>query len=327
MPTHTFTVFQWSGTGYNSQYNSSSTATFNDDDASVGGSSDGNETVSIDGGATNVTGGSPYKISVNFTDTNGDAHVEDFNFFYTADGGWYFAPENGSAFTEGATLGNYQSHTVGWDYSEVVCFAAGTLITTKRGPVAVEDLVSGDLVLNKDDEYQPLVLNMRRDLAQADLEENNKLRPIRISAGALGKGLPKRDLLVSRQHRLMVNSKIAERMFGTTEALIAAVKLTGLPGIFVDRDVKTISYHHLLFDAHEVIFAEDTPAESLFTGAEALKTLAPEAREEIMTLFPQIANMKASEPAGHIPSPRNQKRLVERHSRNEQPMINRELQP
>lgn len=321
MPTHTMQAFQWSGTGYNAQYNTSHTAVFNDDDDSVDGNGDNNETVSIDGGSANITGGSPYKISINFTDADGNDHVEDFNFFYTSDGGWYFVPQEGSEFTEGATLGYYQSHSVGWDYDEVVCFTAGTLIATKNGKVAIENLCAGDLVLTSNGEYKPLVMNMCRTLSADDLNKNHTMRPVRITAGALGNGLPTRDLLVSRQHRMMVQSKIAERMFGSAEALVSAVKLTILPGIFIERDSAPVTYHHLLFETHEVIFAEDAPSESLFTGEEALKTLVPEAREEILSLFPEIGEMVESTPARHIPSPRNQKRLIARHYNNHQPVL------
>lgn len=323
MPTYTMTVFQWSGTGYRAQYNESKEATFTDDDDSVDGRSDNNETVSIDGGDDNVTSGSPYKIAVSFTDTEGNDHVEDFNFFYTSDGGWHFAPQAGSEFTEGATLGSYQSHSVGWDYDEVVCFAAGTLIRTKHGLVPVEDLKAGDLVLTSDERYQPLTMNMSRHLAAADLQENEKLRPVRICAGALGHGLPHRDLLISRQHRMLVHSKLAERMFGEPQALVSAIKLTALPGIFVDYDVETVAYHHLLFQNHEVIFAEGAPSESLFTGSEAMKTLAPDAQEEVLTLFPEIAEMQASEPAFFIPTSKEQKHLVTRHAQKARHVLER----
>ncbi|MDC0736813.1 Hint domain-containing protein [Cognatishimia sp. SS12] len=321
MPQYTMTVFQWSGTGYNATYNESHTAVFNDDDASVGGSSDSNETVSIDGGSANVTGGSPYKISINFRDTDNNKHVEDFNFFYTPDGGWYFAPQEGSAFTEGARLGRYQSHSTGWDYDEVVCFAAGTLIRTKKGDIAVEDLIAGDQVLTHNGHARRLVMNMRRELQATHLADNPKLRPIRIVAGALGGGLPKRDLLVSRQHRMLVQSRIAERMFGTSETLVSAIRLTALPGIFVDTEAESVAYHHLLFDQHEVIFAEGAPSESLLTGAEALKTISPDAREEILALFPEIGAMAEAAPARVIATPRNQRRLVARHKRNNQPLL------
>ncbi len=321
MPTYTMEVFRWSGTGYNAQYNTSYTATFNDDDDSVGGSSDSDETVSIDGGTAGSTNGSPYKIAISFTDTEGNSHVEDFNFFHTSDGGWHFAAEPDSAFTTGATLGSYQSHSVGWDYDEVVCFAAGTRIQTSFGEVPVEDLVSGDLIKTSDGSFKPLAMNLCRSVDFKLLQKNEKLLPVRITSGALGNGLPTRDLLVSRQHRLLISSKISERMFGEKETLIAAIRLTALPGIFVDTEIKAVSYHHLLFDTHEVIFAEGAPSESLYSGAEALQTLAPEARAEILQLFPEFTKMQTKgAPARLIPSAKDQKKLVERHAANAQPL-------
>ena len=41
-------------------------------------------------------------------------------------------------------------------------------------------------------------------------------------------------------------------MFGTSEALIAAIKLTALPGIYVDEEASEVEYFHILFDSHEV---------------------------------------------------------------------------
>lgn len=323
MPEYTMEVFRWSGTYYNATYNQSYTATFQDNDGDVGGGSDGDEQVSIDSGGYNGTNSQPYSIQVSFTDVDGNDHVETFNFFHTSDGGWYFAPLPGSEFTVGATLGSYQSHTVGWSYSDVVCFASGTLIATETGARSVEDLIAGDRLVTKSDDLQPLILNMSRRLSAKDLQDNPKLRPVRISAGALGKGMPSRDLLVSRQHRMLISSKIAMRMFGKPEVLISAIKLTDLPGIYIDESVTSVTYHHLLMESHQVIFAENAPAESLLTGEEALQTLAPEALEELQALFPELKEMKSDAPASLIPSAKNQKRLVARHGQNRQPLHSR----
>lgn len=323
MPEYTMEVFRWTGTYYNATYNESYTATIRDDDDDYEGRRDSDERVSIDGGDFNSTNSNPYSIQVNFTDVDGNDHVETFNFFHTSDGGWYFAPLPGSEFTVGATLGRYQSHTTGWAYSDVVCFAAGTLIATETGDRPVEDLIAGDLLVTKSDNLQPLVLNMSRQLSKRDLKENPKLYPVRISAGALGKGLPSRDLLVSRQHRMLVSSKIATRMFGKPDVLVAAIKLTELPGIYIDESVTSVTYHHLLMEAHQVIFAENAPAESLLTGEEAMQTLAPEAVEELQLLFPELGEMKTDDPASLIPSAKNQKRLVARHGQNRQPLHSR----
>lgn len=320
MPQHTMEVFRWSGTGYRATYNESHTAVYQDDDGFAEGNRDSDERVSIDGGSFLNTNSHPYSIQVSFTDVNGVDHVETFNFFHTSDGGWYFAPLADSAFTVGATLGSRQSYSIGWSYSDVVCFASGTKIETPDGVKPVETLIDGDLILTRDAGAKPLILNMSRILSRDALEENPKLFPVRISAGALGEGLPRRDLLVSRQHRMLITSKIAERMFGAPEVLISAIRLTDLPGIFVDEDVQSVTYHHLLLEDHQIIFAEGAPAESLLTGEEAMQTLAPEQLEELQILFPELQSMTAANPASKIPTAKSQRKLVARHGQNQQPL-------
>lgn len=313
MPSYTVEAFRWSGTGYNAQYNTSYTATFTDDDGASQGSGDGDEQVQIDGGAVNGTLGSPYKIAISFTDTNGDSHVEDFNFFYTSDGGWHFIAEPGSEFTVGATLGSYQSHTVGWDYDEVVCFVQGTLIQTPNGPKPVQQLKAGDFVTCHDGTAKPLRVVLSRRFRRNQLEQNEKLRPVRITAGALGLGLPERDLLVSRQHRMLIKSRISERLFGQEESLVAAVKLTELPGIYIETTPRPISYFHIGFDTHDIVYAEGAPAESLLHGAEEFDRLIPDAQQELAWLLPGCVPENDIVAHQDIPSLDLQKTIVAKH--------------
>ena len=207
----------------------------------------------------------------------------------------------------------------------IPCFVWGTLIQTAHGEVPIEDLSEGDDIttLCLAGELQQ-TRKLRRIFRRQVPTTNPKLRPIRIMARALGNGLPKRDLLVSRQHRMLVQSKIAERMFGTSEVLIPAIKLTALPGIFVEDDLATVEYFHLLFDQHEVIYAEGAPTESLFTGPEALKAISPQAREEILSIFPEISEEDyAPEPARYIPDGKRQKQLIARHAKNGKSLLYR----
>lgn len=171
----------------------------------------------------------------------------------------------------------------------VVCFAQGTQILTRNGQVTVDDLKVGDLVLTMDNGYQPIRWIGSRTLDVIDLMVNPKLKPIRIQAGALGEGLPEQDLLVSPQHRLLVRSTIAQRMFGMTEVLIPAKKLLELDGFTVDQCVPTVTYTHFLCDTHEIVFSNGAPTETLFVGQEALRSVGAAAHEEIMALFPEIA--------------------------------------
>jgi Ca2+-binding RTX toxin-like protein len=205
---------------------------------------------------------------------------------------------------------------------EIICFAQGTEIITADGPTCVEDLAEGDLVMTMDNGYQPVRWLGSKALSAADLQSAPKLRPIRIAAGALGNGTPARDLLVSRQHRVFLRSAIAERMFGVKEVLVAAIKLVGLPGIEIAEDVDDVTYFHILFDRHEIVFSNGAATESLFTGPEALKAVSEDARAEILQLFPDIAEQTERAAARHIPT-KGQRvlRLIARHARNNTPLV------
>ncbi len=204
----------------------------------------------------------------------------------------------------------------------IVCFTAETNIETPEGDILVKDLHPGDLVNTLDNQIQPICRVYSRKVTAAEMAQEPKLKPVRITAGALGQNLPTRDLLVSRQHRMMVSSRIAERVCNSHDVLVSAIKLTELPGIFIDDTPEDIVYYHVLLDHHEVIYAEGAPTESLYTGAQALKALAPEAREEIMMLFPELSDVEYT-PAPALPMPdgKTQKKLVARHLKNTKPVL------
>jgi hypothetical protein len=205
----------------------------------------------------------------------------------------------------------------------VPCFVAGTLIETLRGELLIEDLVVGDRILTMDCGYQPIFWIGRRQLSRADLEANPKLTPVRIRAGALGAGKPKADLLVSPQHRVLVRSKIAERMFETTEVLIPANKLIVIDGIDIERAALGVEYFHILFETHQIVFSNGAPTESLFLGTESMKAVSPEARLEIETLFPKTAALGFVPVSARTIPERGQqmKELAHRHQKNKQPLL------
>lgn len=175
------------------------------------------------------------------------------------------------------------------DHEPVPCFTAGVRLLTAKGQRPVEKIAVGDLVETADNGLQPVRWVGSRTLDAVDLAAAPELRPIRIARGALGDGLPKRDIMVSPQHRMLVRSAIAQRMFGADEVLVAAKHLVGLAGVSVADDVTEVTYLHLLFDRHEVVFAEGARSETLYVGAEALRSVGEAARAEILALFPQLA--------------------------------------
>jgi len=208
------------------------------------------------------------------------------------------------------------------DLATPPCFTTGCMIDTPDGPRAIETLKAGDLVVTRDHGAQPIKWIGVTHLPKAALEKNPKLRPVRIVSGALGQGLPSRDLTVSRQHRFVVASPIVERMFERDAVLSAAHSLCVLPGIDVVSDVTSVTYYHMLFERHEIVFAEGAPTESLYVGPETVRSIPKAALEEIYTLFPQL---KSPEFAATSVLPmldgKQTKPLMARHVKNGKPVL------
>ena len=202
---------------------------------------------------------------------------------------------------------------------DVPCFAAGTLIETMHGPVPVERLNVTDQVLTLDHGHQPIRWIGSCALSAAQLAEQPRLNPILIRAGALGERYPARDLIVSPQHRILLSSTIALRMFGSKDVLIAAKKLLPLDGVeTLDHSPFGVEYWHILFDAHQIIWSNGMPSESLFTGPEALRALSVEAREEVLQIFPELADLDyAPVSARYAPKSKRQNQLMARYLKND----------
>jgi hypothetical protein len=107
----------------------------------------------------------------------------------------------------------------------VVCFAEGTLIKAEDGILPIEALAVGHRIVTRDHGLQAIRWIGKRRLGPDELSSFPRLQPIRIRSGALGDGMPTRDLVVSPQHRIVVRSKIATRMFETTDVFVAAKNL------------------------------------------------------------------------------------------------------
>lgn len=208
-------------------------------------------------------------------------------------------PENGTVeFLDGsgAVIGS-MTFT---DIEQVIpCFTPGTMISTDRGEVLVEDLRAGDKVVTRDNGVQEIRWIGQRDLSLADLIVRPALRPVEIAAGALGFGLPLRDMKVSPQHRMLMEGARTEMLFGEAEVLVAASHLTALPGI-AQKLCAGISYIHILFDRHEIICANGAWTESFQPAMRVVDGMQDAQRDEIAALFPEIADEGFHYPAARL---------------------------
>jgi Hint domain len=130
------------------------------------------------------------------------------------------------------------------------CFLRGTLISTPRGPVAIEDLVVGDAVLTASGTSRSVRWLGHRSLHCVVYPDPAVIWPICIRAGAFGDQQPVRDLWLSPGHALF-----------TDGFLIPAVNLVN--GATIDQVRREhVEYWHLELESHDIILAEGLPAES-----------------------------------------------------------------
>lgn len=163
---------------------------------------------------------------------------------------------------------------------DVVCFCRGSMIRTDHGEVPIEQLVIGDKVQTLDNGFQPI-----RWIGSKTVKATGRHAPISFQEDTVGN---KRELRLSPQHRVLLQDWRAELMFGSSEVLVPAKSLIN------DKTIRrvvggSVEYFHLLLDSHNLIFAEEAPAESLYLSKQSLSTLSDPACQEINELFPEIS--------------------------------------
>jgi len=169
-----------------------------------------------------------------------------------------------------------------------VCFAKDTQIATPGGEVAVQDLSAGDRVLTADGEAKE-VLWVGRQSFDTRMGVPPNLRLVRIQAGALGDGLPRRDLEVTADHGIVLDGLVIN-----AAALVNGTTIGWVP----PREAgNQITIYHVETEGHDVILAEGAPTETFidYLGRRAFDNYA-----EYMALYgeerviPEMAHPRIS---------------------------------
>lgn len=134
-----------------------------------------------------------------------------------------------------------------------VCFAEGTVIATRDGDCAVQDLAIGDPVMTQDGISVPVKWIGRQTISNL-FGPAERLMPVRVWVGALGDGLPVRDLTLTADHALLVDGLLVNAGALVNGSSIDHVPLSEL------GDSYTV--YHIETENHDVILAEGIPAET-----------------------------------------------------------------
>ena len=135
---------------------------------------------------------------------------------------------------------------------------------------------------------QPLRWRAETHVPAARMRTEPQLVPIEIRAGAFGAGCPARDLFVSPQHRIYCNGPSVELMFGLPEGLAAAKHLVDGKAIRAAAPGGGITYHHLLLDRHEILFAEGLATESYRPGPQTAGAIGRRVLRQLAAQHPNL---------------------------------------
>lgn len=165
--------------------------------------------------------------------------------------------------------------------NSIVCFAAGSRIETDRGLVPVQRLRPGMKVRTRDHGMQPV-----RGTGANQVMAYGDQAPVIIREGALGNA---RELAVPPTHPMLLTGALAQRLFGKAEVLVKAIDLVNGTDI-VQVEGGMVSYHAILLDRQEVIYAEGVAAEATVT----------ERRIDASVAAAALAALTAGRPAVHL---------------------------
>ena len=184
--------------------------------------------------------------------------------------GLTFAPTTGlsdedSVFTYSVTDPDWAT-AGGSAATDIACFLIGTRIATPDGDIPVEHLWPGMSVLTASGALRTIRWIGHRRIELRRHPDVSRVQPIRIRAGAFASGRPSRELYLSPDHAVFHDGRLIPIRLLINRATIAQ-----------DTVIRSADYFHVELDGHDILLAEQLPAESyLDTGNRAMFANAPE---------------------------------------------------
>ncbi len=259
---------------------------------------DGNDTIHLGDGVNTVFGGADRDVIIGGTagsHVDGGSTGDDWDTLDLRDVDFDRIEYTSDDMEDGIVWFGDGSYMTFVEIENIIpCFTPGTMIATPRGERAVEELKVGDRIITRDNGIQEIRWVGHKEMAGKAMIAAPHLRPVMIRAGALGNGLPERDMMVSPNHRMLVSNERTQLYFEESEVLAAAKHLTGAPGIG-QVDVLSTTYVHFMFDRHEVVLSNGAWSESFQPGDWSLKGVGNAQRSEIFELFPELKTREGRE--------------------------------
>ncbi len=142
------------------------------------------------------------------------------------------------------------------------CFLRGTTVSTADGDRRIEDLKIGDLLPTAFGGIRPIQWIGRYRFTKSDPTRAwvKDILPVRVARSALGPDIPHADLFVTKAHSLLIDDVLVPVCNLINDTTIAEYDACALD---------ELEFFHIKLEAHDVIYAEGVPCETLLNVDES----------------------------------------------------------
>ncbi|ATX66557.1 Hint domain-containing protein [Roseinatronobacter bogoriensis] len=166
--------------------------------------------------------------------------------------------------------------------SELVqgCFGAGARVTMGDGSLCpVETLEAGMEVRTRDHGAQAL-----RWIGQVTLRAHGPFAPVTFTPGTLGN---LGALTLGPLQRIFLYQRGQDRLGSRAEVLIQAQSLVDGRKV-LQREGGFVTYYHLVFDDHQILYVEGIPVESMLVSRATVARLPEMLAQDLSERFPHL---------------------------------------
>jgi hypothetical protein len=192
----------------------------------------------------------------------------------------YLLPLSPLAAHTSHSLVGINTKTPAHTFAQVACvsFSRGTHVTLASGELSrIEELNVGDRVLTRDDGPQKV-----QWIGQNTVRAVGEFAPICIKAGTLNND---NALIVSPDHRLFIYQRSDELGAGHAKLLVKVRYLLNNDNVLTQAG-GYVDCFQLLFDGHEIIYAEGIAAESMLTDTRTKPVLPAHIAKDMGDVIP-----------------------------------------
>lgn len=164
-------------------------------------------------------------------------------------------------------------------------FAHGSLVTTTRGQIAVEDLEPGMKVVTREHGSQPIQwIGAMRLVPEAAKRSAHDIRMNRIMADSYGFTRPERDLIVGPGARLLRKARSPEG----DDMLVPVRTLSDGESVTDITPQRAVMVHHIALRKHATILVNGLEMESFHPGSGFERSMGQNMLSLFLSLFAHI---------------------------------------